>query len=310
MGAMAHSDHGLPAGLTRRPLQLSDAAAVTALMAAEQQASTGRVSIEEADIVSDWRRPSFDITARTVGVFDGDRLVGYAEVGRQGRADAAVALDHHGRGIGSWLARWIQERGRALGHRVVGMPVPAGSPAEKLLRALGYQVRWHSWVLLLPEGHTIEDGPLPDGYRIRVAESEDDRRAAWEVIEDAFLEWSAREKEPYDDWVSGVTGRPGFEPWNLRVVVDPREEVVGGVFVVLSESDGAPSGFVDKLAVRKDQRGRGLARALLAGAFRTAREHGAARSELSTDSRTGALDLYRGLGMEIREDWVNLGTHV
>ena len=41
---------------------------------------------------------------------------------------------------------------------------------------------------------------------------------------------------------------------------------------------------------------------------RTAREHGAVRSELSTDSRTGALDLYLGLGMRVEDDWVNLGV--
>ena len=39
-----------------------------------------------------------------------------------------------------------------------------------------------------------------------------------------------------------------------------------------------------------------------------AKEHGATRSELSTDSRTGALDLYLKLGMEVTSTWVNLGV--
>lgn len=300
----------LPEGLTHRPLQLSDAAAVTAVMAAEQALFAGKVSIEEADIVGDWSRPSADVPGTTIGVLDGDRLVGYAEAGRDGRGDAAVLPDYHGRGIGSALARWMAERARAQGQSAIGMPVPAGSPGEKLLRGLGWEVRWHSWALVLPEGRVIDERPLPDGHTIRVAEDEADRQRAWEVIEDAFLEWSDRDKEPFDDWLAGIVGRPGFEPWNLRVVVGADGEVVGAVLIFLSDSDGERSGYVAKVAVRKDRRGRGLARALLADAFRVAREHGAVRSELSTDSRTGALDLYLGLGMEIDEDWVNLGLRL
>lgn len=294
----------LPEGLSTRPLELSDAAAVTAVMAADQLATLGRVVIEAADIVGEWQAPSADVPGTTVGVFDGDLLVGYAEAGPAGRGDAAVLPERRGQGIGTWLARWMEERARAQGQRAIGMPVPAGSPGEALLRELGWQLRWHSWVLVLPEGRAVEERPLPEDHLLRVAASEELRRGAWNVIEDAFLEWSDRRKATFEDWSAEVTGRPGFEPWNLRVVVDPGGEVVGGVFVLLNEG----TGYVAKLAVRKDRRGRGLARALLADAFGAAREHGAVRSELSTDSRTGALDLYLGLGMRVEEDWVNLGV--
>ena len=293
----------LPASLTQRPLHLDLASAVFEVMAAEQLSVLGRVEIEEADIVGDWARPSHDLATQSVGVFDGPRLVGYAEVVGPGRGDAAVHPDHHGRGIGTWLARWMQDTARGQGQSEIGMPVPAGSPGERLLRGLGYHVRWSSWVLVLPEGRQLPDRPLPTGHTLRAAESEDDRRQVHDVIEDAFLEWSVREKQPYADWIAQVVGRPGFEAWNLRVVVDPTDTVVAGIHVVLAGDTGS----VSKLAVRRDRRGQGLARALLADGFRAAREHGAHRSELSTDSRTGALDLYLGLGMEVCDDWVNLG---
>jgi mycothiol synthase len=293
----------LPAGLTHRPLTLGDATAVYEVMAAEQQRVLGRIDIEEADLLGDWARPSYDLAAQSVAVIDGDRLVGYAEVIGAGKGDAAVHPDHYGRGIGTWLAHWMQDRARSQGETEIGMPVPAGSPGEALLRDLGYSARWSSWVLVLPEGRELPDRPLPDGYAIRLAESEADRRAAYEVIEESFLEWSVREKASYDDWIAQVVRRPGFEPWNLRVVVDPSGAVVAGLHVVLA----GDTGYVPRIAVRRDQRGRGLARSLLADGFRDAREHGATRSELGTDSRTGALDLYLGLGMEIQDNWVNLG---
>ena len=53
----------LPDGLTQRPLVPADAAAVTAVIAAQEVADVGQVIIEEADIVADWQRPGYDVSA-------------------------------------------------------------------------------------------------------------------------------------------------------------------------------------------------------------------------------------------------------
>lgn len=290
----------LPPGLTTRPLRLTDAAAVTAVMAAEELRDTGEVSIEEADIVSDWQRPSFDLAANTCGVFDGQRLVGYAERSGADRGDAAVDPAYHGRGIGTHLAHVLEDNARAAGSTVIGMPVPQGSPGDRLLEALGYRVRWTSWVLALPEGKVVEEQPLPDGYVVREA-TEEEHRDVWTVLEDGFLEWSARERETFEDFSAMTTRRPGYQPWQFRVVADPAGTVVGAAFVILADTVG----YVDRISVRREQRGRGLARALLVDAFSVARDHGATKSELSTDSRTGALGLYERVGMEVTSVWVN-----
>ena len=291
----------LPEGLTARPLAMTDARAVFEVMAAQELDDVGEVVIEEADIVGDWQRPSYDLAASSVGVFDGDRLVGYAEVSGSFHGDAAVHPDHRGRGIGTALSVWMRERAREQGLTVIGMSVPEGSPGDRLLESLGYFVRWNSWVLQLPEGREIETQPLPEGYSIRTAETEEDVRAAHDVKEDAFLEWSERDREPFEDFEARTTRRPGFEPWNLRIVVDPAGECLGVCNVQLSET----TGFVSQLATRKDQRGKGLARALLVDAFANAREHGATISELSTDSRTGALSLYEKVGMVVTSNWIH-----
>ncbi|WP_090968689.1 GNAT family N-acetyltransferase [Nocardioides exalbidus] len=292
----------LPAGLTTRPLTRSDAHAVFVLMVAQEQEDIGQVAIEEADIVSDWARPSHDLGARSVGVWDGETLVAYAELMGADRADTAVLPSHRGRGIGTWLAGWLQDLGRSLGSSIVGMPVPQGSPGDRLLEELGFRVRWTSWVLTLPEGTTIAERDLPEGYVVRTA-APDERRAAHDVLEDAFLEWSERDREAFEDFEASLVGRPGFEPWNLRVALDADGAVVGVSLVLVSE-DGT-TGYVDRLAVRRDQRNRGIAQALLVDSFARAREHGATTSELSTDSRTGALGLYERVGMVAGTIWVN-----
>jgi GNAT superfamily N-acetyltransferase len=291
----------VPEALTARPLTEADACAVFEVMAAQELHDLGTVAIEEADIVGDWQRPSFDVPASTIGIFDGNRLVAYAEVGDDGRGYAAVHPQHRGRGIGTALAAWTRELARDRGAAMFGMSVPEGSPADLLLESLGYVVRWTSWVLELPEGKQIESQPLPEGNRIRTAAGEADHRVTWTVIEDAFLEWAQRERRSFEDFCATTLHRPGFEPWNLRLVVDAHGTAVGASFLIPS----GDTGYVDKLAVRKDRRGHGLARALLADAFANARDHGATRCELSTDSRTGALGLYERVGMVVTGTWVH-----
>ena len=108
--------------------------------------------------------------------------------------------------------------------------------------------------------------------------------------------------------VRGLGGDDGA-PARLPAVAAARRRArrgrVAASFTIL-DSQGV--GYVYQLAVERSHRGRGLAQALLADAFRRAAEHGASHSELSTDSRTGALDLYLKVGMVVTQTWTHLVT--
>jgi ribosomal protein S18 acetylase RimI-like enzyme len=99
-----------------------------------------------------------------------------------------------------------------------------------------------------------------------------------------------RERDTLEDFLAVTVRRPGQEPWMLRVVTDPSGTVVGTACLVMA-GDPVAEGYIERLAVRRDQRGQGPAQALLVDAFELGRQHGAPRSGLSTDSRTGALSL-------------------
>ena len=127
-------------------------------------------------------------------------------------------------------------------------------------------------MLQLPEGTTVPERPLPEGYAIRAA-TPDDYEAVWNVVEDAFLEWSVREREPFEDFLAVTVRRPGHEPWMLRVVTDPAGEVVGTAMLVMAgdpveegTSSGSPSARTS---------GARAAQALLVDAFEQGRAHGA-----------------------------------
>ena len=290
----------LPAGLTTRPLTREDSRTVFELIAAQEREDTGRVDIEEADLISDWNRPSHDLATRSIAVLDGERIVGYGELTGADRADAAVHPEFRGRGIGTWIAGWIRETARRLGSTVVGMPVFVGSAGDRLLAELDYARTLDSQVMQLPAGAEVPARDLPPGYAMRERAAE--HRAVHDVLEDHFLAWSVRERESFEDFAGLDAGPPGLLIAGTCVSSRILQMTVVGVAVVILADDTA---YVDRLATRADHRNRGIAQALLVDAFAQGRAHGATVSELSTDSRTGALGSYERVGMvvafELRE---------
>jgi GNAT superfamily N-acetyltransferase len=215
-----HRGVKLPDGLTTRPFVPTDAQAATDLFAIAEKHDTGRVVIELEDIVGDWQRPSFDLATQAVGVFAADELVAAGEVYRARRADAAVHPDHRGRGIGTWLGDWLEDRARQDGGTVVGQTVPAGSHGERFFQQRGYTEGWTSWVLEVPADRAIEPQPLPEGCTLRDFRPGADDEVVFRLIDDAFNEWPGRQPATLDDWAARAIRRPGFEPWQLRLVED------------------------------------------------------------------------------------------
>jgi mycothiol synthase len=295
-----------PQTFVTRPLSWADLQPVFDLIAASELNDAGQVLVERSDIESDWSRPSTDLARDTVAVFEDGALLGYAEISHGGaRAEAYVHPDARGRGIGSWLAGWTERTAARLGAPRVGQSVPEGAAPHRFLTARGYDTAWTSWVLELPEGASVPTRDLPGGYRLATAADDAAHRGAHRVIDTAFADWSDRSGQTFDEWASGVVRRSDFEPWMLRVVEHELDGVVGACFTRL---DDAGDAFVAQLGVTHAHRGRGLAQVLLADGFGRARAHGADRSELTTDSRTGALDLYLKVGMVVTSTWLHLAV--
>ena len=131
---------------------------------AEELHDVGASDVTVEDVVSEWQRPSYDVATSTLGVFDGDRLVAYADLVHAGlrlhRGAPGRARPRHRPALADWLEAlpaaaapsWSAPRCR-----------PDGA-ADRLLAARGYRDRWTAWDLELPEGAEIAAQPLPDGH--------------------------------------------------------------------------------------------------------------------------------------------------
>ena len=145
----------------------------------------------------------------------------------------------------------MQEQGpRRAVRRSSGCRCPEGSAGDRLLAALGYEVRWTSWVLQLPEGAAVVERPLPQGYAVREADPAEYPRRPGRCRRTPSSSGPCVTGETYEDFGGRAAGRPGFEPWMLRVVTDETGAVVGVATASQLDDAGRPA-FIPRLAVRQ-----------------------------------------------------------
>ncbi|MDA8436212.1 MAG: GNAT family N-acetyltransferase [Actinomycetales bacterium] len=139
--------------------------------------------------------------------------------------------------------------------------------------------------------------PLPDGVALVVSDDEATRRRICAVDNEAFLDhWHFVPRE-YDEWWGHMSSGSTRDPdgWWL-LTVDGTDAAI----CLLDESRAdIGDGYVSILGVRKEFRGRGLARMLLQRAFVHYRDIGRAGTQLGVDAEntTGAVRLYESVGM-------------
>jgi GNAT superfamily N-acetyltransferase len=297
---MVGSDLMLPDGLHARPLTIEDLDDTVAMVNACELHDSGELMLERADLLADSRTVGFDPTRDWIGVFEVDRIVGRGLFVHRRSAWIDVHPTARGRGIGSWMRRWSEDRARDVGADRVGQTIEdRRTDATELLRHAGYAPRRTSWILRMDHPTQPPAPAPPEGIRLRSSEPDDDGEAL-RMFERAFSEWEDRVANAPGTWRAMVTEREGFRPDDLVLAFDG-DRIVGGVFLI-----DADEIWVDKLAVEREFRHRGIARALLQTAFARSFDRGYRWTSLSTDSDTGALSLYERVGMRIHRSFTHL----
>ncbi|MGW6196585.1 GNAT family N-acetyltransferase [Kribbella sp. NPDC055110] len=278
-----------------RPAILDDAPAIHRLIAAAEQVWHGQPQSAPDAVAADLQRPliTLDLDTLVVETADGE-LIAWVWVHGGRRAQLDVHPSYVGLGLGTQLLDWAEARAREHGSDWLAQTVDdADKAGTALLRSRGYDVLATNWLLERPVSGAAP--AVPEGVTLR-AFAPGDERVVHQVVQDAFDEWQPRRHE-YEEWAKTSIERPSFDP-ELSPVAVAGDEVIG-VALSLHLPD-SPDGYVEQVAVRRDHRGRGLARALLTVAAQEAGRRGKQTLTLWTHSGTGALAMYERLGMTVR----------
>lgn len=302
----------LPAGLTARLAGLDDVDAILAVITACDIAVVGHPDYTAEDVAADLRWPGLDPDRDTLLVID-DRdgaptAVAWAYCYDQGGGEPEADFYVHPEAddaVGPWTVAWVERRAaevvaagsRPDPHVSVGNWSTDVARARWLERAGWEPVRtfYRMVVDLIPDTPAPEP---PDGVVVKVAgEDEALRRAVHLCVTEAFRDhWEAAERT-YEAFWDRAQANAGYDPsliWLVEVAGQPAAAQVGTAQMAAQDT-----GWINYVAVRRDFRGRELARLLLRVAFAEFARRGWRHGELAVDTEnpTGALRLYESVGM-------------
>ncbi|MEV6112827.1 GNAT family N-acetyltransferase [Streptomyces sp. NPDC052109] len=286
----------LPVGYRCRAATTADVDAIHGLVAACERDLFGRPETAPDRLAAELTRPGPGPESGALLVCDGaGGPAGYGWV-KGSRARVHVHPAHRGRGLGGALLGWTETRARHLGGDRLAQTVPdADRAAAALLRAGGYSRLVTEWLLEIALPHAPRVPGPPAGITVRPFRHGDEQ-AVYRLTEDAFDEWQPRRKS-YPEWARHTVGRGTFLP-AASPLAFAGDQVVGAVLSL--DVPGHDEGYVERVAVRRDHRGQGIAGTLLREAFRAFHHLGRPACTLWTHSATGALPLYERLGMTVR----------
>jgi ribosomal protein S18 acetylase RimI-like enzyme len=218
----------------------------------------------------------------------GDRVDGYAEVDSGGAFTVWVRPDEPSGEITGALLAAI--RSHAPGRLETVIPLWAGGLSDVLER-LGCERLRDVLEMRIELEPRIADPNWPDGVRRRPFVAERDAADVHACLVEAFAASDER-VAPYAEWRPWLLGDPSYDP--ALVFVAESGGAVAGVAQCWTE------GFVKDLAVRPAFRGRSLGETLLRAAFAEYARRGVreVRLKVDADNPTGAVRLYRRVGME------------
>ncbi len=281
--------------LTAGPLSLDDIPDLLALFHRYDRIFFGEPLMDVDDLGADLAAPDVDLAADSLALRTSDgTLVAAGFVSPRGHLEAQFAEGWDTPELLSRLVDFGENRGRQRGLDVVfQFLADADDDGAAWLVKRGYRQAYTAWILRLDPDTPIQGRDLPPGYAVRpftVADAE----TTFAVIRDAFGEWDSTPEQSFDTWCARTLERPHADPSAFRVATFD-----GAVIGAATVFDSADEAWVAQLAVAKPHRGRGVAQQLLAETYAAARARGIPHAGLSTDTRTGALDLYLRLGMRV-----------
>jgi mycothiol synthase len=318
--------------LTWRPLTLADADAMAEVSAAGQAVDPTGEHYSAWDLREDLENPTVSLGDATIGVCDGDKLVGYATVrprpaanpAHMVRIEAMIRPEYRVDAVASELIEWFARAGKVVHERTwPDAPLELhGNTHESqhwyrgVLEKGGF-VAARTFVEMRADLATLPPAlPLPGDFRLAGFEQKYDELTRLARNATFGEHWGSTDLDP-ELWRHLVTGGKDFQPGLSFLLLSPAEdEVVGYVLSAFFESDAEVTGvrelYVSYVGTRAELRGRGIATALLGHALAEAKSKGFERSSLSVDLENvnGALGVYERCGYAVAARWTGFVSEV
>ena len=260
------------------------------MLLARDVADVGYPDFTIEDLHADWATPGLDLERDARVVEAGGEIVASSLL----LGDDALIYVHPdacGRGLGTALREYTEERARERGTAVVKQFIPTGNEAAApLLLDAGYWPVQHYFRMRI----ALEDAPRNADGNVRAFERDQDEIAVHALVQEGLSEVEGYLAEPLEVWRRQRIEKKRWDP-ALWLVLEDDEGLAGAA---LGERWDDGLGYVAQLAVAPRARGRGHGRTLLLGLFEAFRASGLRRAELSVhgDNR-GAARLYESVGM-------------
>jgi mycothiol synthase len=286
----------LPDALTVRPATPADAEAVADLIVAADVAVQGWSDTTPDELRTWWRRNDPEENSWLV-LDDGVVAYGdYFEHAERAELDGFVRPDRKGEGLGTWLIARAEERARAAGkQRLQTFCLAPDTETRRLFAQHGFAEARRYYRMLIELDVAPDEPEWPEGLRVATFRQED-ARAFYDAIGEAFAEEWNFVQDPYEEWLAQRLSDPDFDPTMWFLVWDGDE-----VAAVLRGDRRGDQGWVGALAVRPRWRKRGLGLALLRHTFADWFRRGVTTVALGVDAEnpTGATRLYERAGMRV-----------
>jgi mycothiol synthase len=301
-----------------RPIEPDDAAGWAGLLTAIEIADEGSHFVSERDLLETFAEPYRDFARGSVAVYDGDMMVGYADLVARSTADPVHEMRLHGgvhpryrqRGLGGQLLDWAEEAAAVVHEdRHPGLPMSLSgwckqdnASASALYNRHGYSATRSMHLMAMDLSASPSPSPLPAGVGIAGFTPERSGDALL-VRNEAFRDHWGSIETTAEAWTRAI-GAESFRPAFSSLAYaegEPLGLVLAFEHEAHTEATGIRDLYVGIVGTRRAGRKRGIASALLTRVLAQARDAGFTRTSLDVDaeSLTGAVGLYQRIGYAI-----------
>jgi mycothiol synthase len=312
----------LPRGFTVRGATLDDLASVHILINRWSQAVIGRDDLTDLDALRhDLQQPGFNMQDDIRLIFaPNGQLAGYLEVWTNAKPPVhpwiwgRVDPDYEGKGLGTWMIRWAEQRALQV------LPnVPAelrfaprtgtyrqALKAKKFYEDLGYRHVRSFYNMLIEMDKPVLTPEFPAGITLRTYNKGTDAETVFRAQTDSFRDHYGFVEQPFEEglkrWKHFWEEDESADPTLLFIAMDGDQ--IAGINLCRPQAfDDPDMGWVNVLGVRRPWRKRGLGLALLRHSFNEFYRRGKRKVGLGVDAEnlTGALRLYENAGMHVHQ---------